>query len=1017
MKKRLIIPQKMQRFQIFLILAILAILQLHTNYVYGQQSGYSELRKNLDFMFERIDKKSVPTGLLRDYAVEEEDFDLYTGRETLTDKNKVTIVRYASLLSSIQSAALTSDPIKGFEQTLKQWSKTRNTEAIRLSVMSFKYAEIKADALTSGLIKYTNGQVQNVASANTPYQIRQVFAASCLDYAATSQEVTFILPQEYILTNTNCTNYQLNFGNGFIPLVPNEPIKARLKEGENNIIIKAKSENGEELTSHTFITVESIEGFTTRALRSIADLTYSITGKSYNGVQTSAKVSVKYGWGHNSVKKPFIFVEGFDPVMLNTKNNGAWSIDTLYHYYSTYIDRLLQDGYDLVYVNWDKSEEYIQANANLLIDIISDINSKKANASSSEPNVIMAHSMGGLISRYALKKMENENKKHQVNTFISYDTPHLGAHIPLGLLYGFHGIKKFINDHNLLKNITESLGDVPIKDYIKYGESMAYSTAAQQMLVYYVDPAGNFNNSQHVAWQRELNTLGFPKGDSGTSFNMWAISNGNYSSTHIPSEAYISTKFHGESDILFLLPFHTSAILGLTLNDVVVALLNVLPGRSSIDGHFDLYPAKAVNQKVTSISMQYKKKFLWLIPITKNLFSYERYFQGSYLFDIYPSSPYNLNMGVISMEGGLPVVGNFSADVYTYPRIPFIPTSSALAYGDGLSSSSSFTSAPPVGATPFGENYLLQQATNHANLTGRAFEWIYSRLGTSIVGPNVGTNGAQYSLSKAAGNITWSTSNSNVATINQQGVLTVKGKGIISVVANYRNIKYSKLILVGLPRFVLSASHEPGGYKLKATCIDPEYSNRLSELSDAITYKWGVKFTNKDIQWVESKSYDILLQLEEGSQEATVFLEIADKNGNTSTTQSVKVTSRDIYAASDRKLYITSDGSLYNEKLHLYYYDMSRIYVNYVPGLPDTYKQPKWMIISAKVISPFAAVRNIPFSESGPAIMDVIPQREFDYIKNGSENNQNYTYMLILYNGEGLAVQYFPIVFTYKDRI
>ena len=1014
MKKHSIISPKMHKFYIY---AILAILQLHTNYVFGQQSGYTELRKSLNFMFEHIDKKSVPTGLLRDYAVEEEDFDLYTGRKILTDKNKVTVVRYASLLSSIQSAALTFDPIKGFEQTLKQWGKARNKETIRLSVMSFKYAEIKADALTSGLIKYINGQVQNVASANTPYQIRQVFAASCLDYAATSQEVTFILPKEYILTNTNCTNYQLNYGNGFIPLVPNEPIKARLKEGENNIIIKAKSESGEELTSHTFIIVESSEKITTRALNNKANLTYQITGKSYNGVQTSAKISVKYGWGHSSIKKPFIFVEGFDPVILNPRNNGAWSIDSLYEHYSTYIDRLLQDGYDLVYVDWNKSEEYIQANANVLIEIIYDINSKKATASSSEPNVIMAHSMGGLIARYALKKMEKDNKKHQVNTFISYDSPHLGAHIPLGLLYGFHGIMKFIKDHNLLKSITESLGNVPITEYIKYGESMAYSTAAQQMLVYYVDPAGNFNNSQHIAWQNELNTLGFPKGDSGTSFNMWAISNGNYSTTHIPSGAYISTKFNAESDILHLIPFLSSVALGLTLNDVVVALLNVLPGRTSIDGHFDLYPAKAVNQKVTSIGMQYKKKFLWLIPITKNLFSYDRNFSGVYLFDTYPSSPYNHNMGVMSMGGGIPIVGNFSTDVYAYPSIPFIPTSSALAYGDGLSSSSSFTSAPPVGATPFGENYLLQQATNHANITGRAFEWIYSRLGTSIVGPNVGNNGTQYSLSKATGNITWSTSNSNVATINQQGVLTVKGKGIISVVATYKNIKYSKLILVGIPRFVLSASHEPGGYKLNATCIDPEYSNRLSELNDAITYRWGVKFTNKDIQWVESKSYDILLQLEEGSQDVTVFLEVADKTGNTTTTQSVKVTSRDIYAASDRKLYITADGSLYNEKFHIYYYDMSRIYVNYAPGLPDTYKQPKWMIVSAKVISPFAAVRNIPFSESGPAIMDVIPQREFDYIKNGSENNQTYTYMLILYNGEGLAVQYFPIVFTYRDRI
>lgn len=938
MKKHLIIHSQWQKFRFFVVFAMF---QLHIAYIYGQQSGYTELRENLDFMFERIDKESVPTGLLRDYAIEEEDFNLYTGKEALTDKNKVTVVRYASLLSSIQSAALIADPINRFEQTLKQWDKSRSTKNIRLSVMFFKYAEIKANALTSGLIKYTNGQVINVTSANSPYQMGQVFAASCLDYATTDQEITFILPQEYILTNTKCANFQLNWGNGFTPLLPNEPVNARLKEGENIITIKAKSDNGEELISHTFIMVAPLDKSSTKALNSMADLTYSVIGKPYNEVQTSAQVSVKYGYGHTSIQKPFIFVEGFDPTILNPQNKGLWNIDRLHKQNPRNINELLYAGYDLVYVDWNQSEEYIQANANVLIEVINDINFRKASVGSSEPNIIMAHSIGGLVTRYALKKMENENKRHQVNTFISYDTPHLGAHIPLGILYGFHGIMTFIKEHNLLKSITQSLGNVPITDFIKYGEAVAYSTAAQQMLIYYVDPAGFFNNNRHIAWQKELNTLGFPKGDNGSSFNMWAIANGDYSSTHIPPRAYISTPFNAESDILHLIPFLSSVTLGLTLNDVVVTLLNILPGRTSINGHFDLYPAKAIGQKVTSISMQYKKKFLWLIPISKNVFSYERYYQGTHLFDTYPSSHYKHNLGVNSEEGGLPIIGNFAVDIYTYPNIPFIPISSALAYGDGINyNSNSFTSQPPIGATPFGENYFLQSATEHSQITEKAFKWVSSKLRTSIIGPNVGNDGIQYALSNPPGSITWGTSDPNVATIDQQGVLTVKGKGIISVIATSQGIKYSKLILVGIPRFVLSASHEPGGYKVNATCIDPEYSNRLSELNDAVTYRWGVKFTNKDIQWVESDSYNILLQLEEGNQEVTVFLQVADKNGNTSTSQSVKVTSKDIYMLADRKLYITADGNIYNERLHTYFYDLSRVYVNYVPDLPDMYSNP-----------------------------------------------------------------------------
>lgn len=972
-------------------------------------------------MFERIDKQSVPTGLLRDFAIEEEDLDLYTGIEALTDKNRVSIARYAGLLSSVKSAALISDPIKGFETTLGRWSKLRNNKDVRLSIMSFKYAQIKSDALTSGLIKYNNGQVENVVSANSPYQIGKVFAGCCIDYISNNREVSFILPKDYIFTNINCKNYELDYGNGFSPLFPDEPIKAILKDGENNIIIKAKLDNGEVLISHTYIIVKPSEETSTRAgstdPKYFPDAVFPVIGKAYNGVQTSAKVSVKYGNGHTSIKKPFIFVEGFDPRCLAPKDDGVWNYNYFYTRYKDVVDNYLCScGYDLIYIDWDKPEEYIQANANVLIKALNDINTMKANAHSSESNVIMGHSMGGLIARYALKKMENENEKHGVGTYISYDTPHLGAHIPLGILYGFHGLMKFIEDHNILKSMIGSLGNVDIASYIKFGESLAYSTAAQQMLVYYVDPAGQFNNSEHIVWQRELNTLGMPKGDSGATLNLWSIANGNYSNFYTATGPYVSTGFNAESDILHLIPLLSSSLVGLCLNDVVVGLLNVLPGRTSIEGIFELYPAKSSNQQVTHINMKYKKKFLWVVSISKTVFSYDRYFPGGYLFDTYPSSVYPINMK--SEEGGcIPVIGEFSADVKA-ESIPFVPVSSALSYGNGLNSSASYFTMPPsVGATPFGENYLIQSTTAHAKLTDQAFSWIFSRLGTSIIGPNVGDNGTQYSLSNASGYITWSTSNSNIATINQQGILSVKGKGILSVLATYDNIKYSKLILVGLPRFVLSASHEPGGYKVHASCIDSQYSGGLSDLNNAISYSWGVKFPNKDIAWIETMNQDLLVQLEEGNKEVVVFLKITDKLGNSNTTQSIKVTSQDIYVASNQKLYIAANGNMYDSVFDRYSYKSSRIYVDYIPGLASEYKQLKWMITSANVISPFSVIRNIDFSDSGPQIKDVLPQSEFDYIKNGSENNQSYTYMLILLNAEGLAVQYFPIVFTYKESI
>ena len=309
MKNRLNFFPRKWKYCLFVLLVLLQI-----QITYGQQTAENnELRKTLDFMFERLDKKAVPTGLLRDFAVEEEDLDLYTGKVELTDKNKVSIVRYAGLLSTIQSAALLSNPVEGFESTVRYALRSRAANEIRLSVLSFDYAQIKADALTSGLISYTNGQVQNVSSASSPYQIGKVFAACCLDYTTDDKEVSFVLPKNYILSNNECAELFIDCGSGFVPLFPDKPVNVVLEEGENPLLIKMKSSKGETLLSHTYIVVRSQLADSRVGALEMPDVTYSIPGTSYNGVSTSAKVSVKYATGHIAITKPFIFVEGFDP--------------------------------------------------------------------------------------------------------------------------------------------------------------------------------------------------------------------------------------------------------------------------------------------------------------------------------------------------------------------------------------------------------------------------------------------------------------------------------------------------------------------------------------------------------------------------------------------------------------------------------------------------------------------------------------------------------------------------------
>lgn len=50
-----------------------------------------------------------------------------------------------------------------------------------------------------------------------------------------------------------------------------------------------------------------------------------------------------------------------------------------------------------------------------------------------QPNVVVGMSMGGILTRYALKKMEDRNIPHCTSTMITWDTPHKGANAPLGV--------------------------------------------------------------------------------------------------------------------------------------------------------------------------------------------------------------------------------------------------------------------------------------------------------------------------------------------------------------------------------------------------------------------------------------------------------------------------------------------------------------------------------------------------------------------------------------------------------
>ncbi|GAB1462104.1 T9SS type A sorting domain-containing protein [Pedobacter sp.] len=231
----------------------------------------------------------------------------------------------------------------------------------------------------------------------------------------------------------------------------------------------------------------------------------------------------------NVLRKPIIIVDGFDP-------GDKRSIGELYSEYlnnesnGLFADNLRAAGYDVVILNFpnyeigsfsflgmqipimrDGGADYIERNARVLMTLINTLNAQK---SGTEKNVIIGPSMGGLISRYALKHMEGNSQAHQTRLWISFDSPHQGANIPIGDQY-------FLDFYAAVSESAKENRDKKIS-----------SVAAKQMLVYHYlsgsnTPAGapTFRST----FETTMNNLGFPNGDSGQPFRKISLIDGNLS--------------------------------------------------------------------------------------------------------------------------------------------------------------------------------------------------------------------------------------------------------------------------------------------------------------------------------------------------------------------------------------------------------------------------------------------------------------------------------------------------------
>lgn len=233
----------------------------------------------------------------------------------------------------------------------------------------------------------------------------------------------------------------------------------------------------------------------------------------------SAQYKIYYDNVDGVLDKPIFLIDGFDP----NDSRDIPAVYALLNYGNSGLnlgDLIRDEGYDLVVLNFEASyqsptdgtmlmggADYIQRNAFTLIELINTVNSMKVG---SEQNVVIGPSMGGLISRYALRYMEQNTMDHDTRLHISFDVPHRGANVPIGMQYLFNYMVNGAPGITEAEPLVNGLLNSPAAKQMLIDHYLGHVNANgvnQDASVHTPKGAPNFRD----AFQTELDAMGFPQ--------------------------------------------------------------------------------------------------------------------------------------------------------------------------------------------------------------------------------------------------------------------------------------------------------------------------------------------------------------------------------------------------------------------------------------------------------------------------------------------------------------------------
>jgi len=794
------------------LLSLLAL--FWTLNVCAQQEVSNSFADAISNVFSTLDKNRIPHGILLDCAMEFTNVPAFNG--VLTDSNYVNPNVLKEIYNTLLMGQMRNVPagIVSPEVFEERWLNQRSEAHVALSGLYFRYNRFMSNAVQTGKLRFLNGRFSDIfigSQWQNPYEEMRTFAMTTPIEVYYGLEFKVKVPQNIFYSNYigEVQKLEIDFADGlgyrqvnfsdnsanqrvlYPTPIPTDMVQVSYAQEGNKVWkYKLTLTNGQTLFSHSKIKVLKdllvVNGNNDNnmAYRSGSQISwnscnpgngrlYSLhveSSGSFNGKKGKAQIFIDDAGNDCKITKPLIVVEGFDAKVLLSPETNQSAVDYINFTQSVDIQgsniKALISGnstafgdqqYDIIYINWDNGLDFMERNALVVEEVIKWVNSVKEG---NEKIVVLGQSMGGVVSRYALRDMEQKGLVHNVRLFISQDAPQQGANIPLSVQYLYRNIRNQVVRTPTYQYVIPLFRSTePINNLF----ALLDQPATRQLLKNRVTNNYSIDNSAHDAFFANLNAKGFP---SQNGIRNVAISNGsecgstqnfNAGDILITANARGKLSFVGEIVHAYIMFPFGGIFLGYMVDPDFfrVGLLSWLPGNSQYDAFLEdraLYSTGG--NKIHDLRVSYTKRILWLIPITVNIVNRQAY------------QPSNLNLhydnyagGFIDIAGnsGFPTSGGSPSVLPADPRFPplvylnssygirdkfsLVPTPSALAINAGTDAhyKSSYVGAnPPTGqlASPF-HNFTTAYKTPtdpnrnnevHLEFNARNGNWLAAEL-------------------------------------------------------------------------------------------------------------------------------------------------------------------------------------------------------------------------------------------------------------------------------------------------